>query len=149
MLCPWHARGEVDNILLPHMQKSREALADARKSIRKRIENKQWTYCSSFMSKTWFYSLAPLSWFFCFLIRNLIHFVLLFITVTGVKILTTMLIPGTTLIKNGSSFPLPRLLRAPRILKMAHLSHHHAYSGQHVYSRGKSNQIIVNPLHRR
>ena len=44
----------------------------------------------------------------------LIHFVLLFITVTGVKILTTMLIPGTTLIKNGSSFPPPRLLRAPR-----------------------------------
>ena len=52
------------------MQKSREALADSRKSIWKRIENKQWTYCSSFMSKTWFYSLAPLFWFFCFLIRN-------------------------------------------------------------------------------
>ena len=49
---------------------SLEALADARKSIQKRIENKQWTYCSSFMSKTWFYSLAPLFWFFCFLIRN-------------------------------------------------------------------------------
>ena len=52
MLCPQHARGKVDNILLPHMQKSHEALADARESIRKRIENKQWTYCSSFMSKT-------------------------------------------------------------------------------------------------
>ena len=104
---------------------------------------------ASFMSKTWFYSLAPLFWFYCFLIRTLIYFVLLFINVAGVKTLTTMLIPGTTLIKNGSSFPLPRLLRAPRILKMAHLSHHHAYSGQHVYSRGKSNQIIVNPLHRR
>ena len=50
--------------------KIREALADASKSIRQRIENKQWTYCSSFMSKTWFYSLAPLFWFFCFLIRN-------------------------------------------------------------------------------
>ena len=36
-----HARGKVDSILLPHMQKLREALADARKSIRKRIENKQ------------------------------------------------------------------------------------------------------------
>ena len=47
MLCPQHARGKVDNILLPHMQKSHEALADARESIRKRIENKQWTYCSS------------------------------------------------------------------------------------------------------
>ena len=31
----------VDCILLPHMQKSREALADAHKRIRKRIENKQ------------------------------------------------------------------------------------------------------------
>ena len=40
------------------------------KSIRTIIESKQWTYCSSFMSKTWFYSLAPLFWFFCFLIRN-------------------------------------------------------------------------------
>ena len=49
-----------------------------------------------------------------------------------------MLIPGTTLIKNGSSFPPPRLLRAPCKLKMVHLSHHHAYSGQHVYSGGKS-----------
>ena len=29
---------------------SLEALADARKSIQKRIANKQWTYCSSFMS---------------------------------------------------------------------------------------------------
>ena len=43
---------KVDNILLSYMQKSREALADPRKSIRKRIENKQWTYCSSIMSKT-------------------------------------------------------------------------------------------------
>ena len=41
MLCPKHARGKVDNILLPYMQKSREALADARKSIRKRIVNKK------------------------------------------------------------------------------------------------------------
>ena len=32
---------KVDNILLSYMQKSREALADPRKSIRKRIENKQ------------------------------------------------------------------------------------------------------------
>ena len=53
---------------------SLEALADARQSIQKRIANKQWTYCSSFMSKTWFYSLAPLFWFLCFLIRNLIYF---------------------------------------------------------------------------
>ena len=51
MLCPEHARGKVDNILLPLKQKSRQAMADVRKSIRKRIENKQWTYCSSFMSK--------------------------------------------------------------------------------------------------
>ena len=28
-----HARDKVDSILLPHMQKSREALTDARKSI--------------------------------------------------------------------------------------------------------------------
>ena len=41
MLCPEHARGEVGNILLPRMQKSREALADACKSIQKEIENKQ------------------------------------------------------------------------------------------------------------
>ena len=34
------ARGKVGNTLM-HMQKSREALADARKSIRKRVENKQ------------------------------------------------------------------------------------------------------------
>ena len=33
-----------------------------------------------------------------------------------------MFIPGTTLIKNGSSFQPPRLLRLPRSLKMAHLS---------------------------
>ena len=65
---------KVDSILMSHMQKSREALADARKSIRKRIENKQWTYCSSFMSKTWFYTLVPFSWSFCFLIRNFISF---------------------------------------------------------------------------
>ena len=51
---------------------------------------------------------------FLFFNWTLIHFVLLFITVTALKILTTMLIPGTTLIKNGSSFPPPRLLRAPR-----------------------------------
>ena len=35
------ARGKVDNILFSYMQKSRDALADLRKSIRKRIENKQ------------------------------------------------------------------------------------------------------------
>ena len=82
------------------------------KSIRTIIESKQWTYCSSFMSKTWFYSLAPLFWFYCFLIRTLIYFVLLFINVAGVKTLTTMLIPGTTLIKNGSYFSPPHLFRA-------------------------------------
>ena len=55
---------------------SLEALADACKSIQKRITNKQWTYCSSLCQKLkLFYSLAPLFWFFfCFLIRNLIHF---------------------------------------------------------------------------
>ena len=57
-------------MLLPHMQKSHGALADALKGIRKRIENKQWTYCSRFMLKTWFCSLVPFFWFFCFLIRN-------------------------------------------------------------------------------
>ena len=46
-----------------------------------------------------------------------------------------MLIPGNTLIKNGLSFPPPRLFRAPPQLKMAHLSHHHAYSGQHTSFR--------------
>ena len=96
-----------------------EALTDP-----KRIANKQWTYCSSFMLKTWFYSLARLFWFFCFLIRNLIPFFLLFIAVIGLKILTTMFIPGTTLIKNGSLF------------------HHHAYYGHRVYSGGKSNLFI-------
>ena len=45
---------------------SLEALADAHKSIQKRIASKQWTYCSSFMSKTWFYSLAPLFLFSLF-----------------------------------------------------------------------------------
>ena len=106
------------------MQKSREALADGRKSIWKRIENKQWTYCSSFTSKTWFYSLVP---FYCcccffFLIKNfIIHFFLIFITVTDLKILTTMLIPGMTLIKNGSSFPSPRLLRATRLFGLLYL----------------------------
>ena len=49
--------------------------------------------------------------FFVFWLETLIRFVLLFIIVTGVKILTTF-IPGTTLIKNGSSFPPPRLFRA-------------------------------------
>ena len=50
-----------------------------------------------------------------FFFRNLIFFFFhLFIAVTGLKILTTMLIPDTTPIKNGSSFPPPRLLRAPR-----------------------------------
>ena len=52
--------------------------------------------------------------FFLFFLETLIHFVPLFITVTGLKILTTMLIPGTRLIKKGLSFPPPRLLRAPR-----------------------------------
>ena len=127
------------------MQKLREALPDARKSIRKRIENKQWTYCSSFMSKTWFYSLVPFFWFFVFQLETLIHFVLLFITVTDLKILTTMLILGTTQIKNGSSFPPPRLFRARRLLKMAHLSHHHAYSGQQVYSGVKSTLLYLVP----
>ena len=112
------------------MQKLREALPDARKSIRKRIENKQWTYCSSFMSKTWFYSLAPLFWFFCFLIRNFNSFCSSFYYCNWPEnshhhaysrhhankewliFPATTFIPGTTLIKNGSSFPPPRLFRA-------------------------------------
>ena len=94
------------------MQKSSEALADARKSIWKGIENKQWTYCSSFMSKTWFYSLALLFWLFCLLIRNFNSFCSSFYSL---KIFTTMLIPDNTLIKKGSSFPPPRLFWAPRL----------------------------------
>ena len=34
---------------------------------------------------------------------------------TDLKFLATILIPGTTLITNGSSFPLPRLFRATRL----------------------------------
>ena len=41
--------------------------------------------------------------FFVFQLETLIHFVVLFITLTDLKTVTTMLIPGTTLIKNGSS----------------------------------------------
>ena len=52
MLCPCckyesglqkkrRARGKVENILLSHMQKLREALPDARKSIRKRENRKR------------------------------------------------------------------------------------------------------------
>ena len=44
-----HVRGKVENILLPNKQKLRKALPDARKSIQKRIESNQWTYCNSFM----------------------------------------------------------------------------------------------------
>ena len=44
---------EVSTISMPHMQKFCKALGDARKSIQKRIEDKQLTYCcSSFISKT-------------------------------------------------------------------------------------------------
>ena len=124
---------KVDNILLSYMQKSREALADPRKSIRKRIENKQWTYCSSFMSKIWFYSLVPFFWFFCFLIRRFNSFCSSFhycnwpenshhhaysrhrANKEWVIFPTTTLIPGTTLIKNGSCFPPLRLFRATRL----------------------------------
>ena len=57
-----------------------------------------------------------------FLIKNfIIHFFLIFITVTDLKILTTMLIPGMTLIKNGSSFPSPRLLRATRLFGLLYV----------------------------
>ena len=115
------------------MQKSRKALADARKSIRKRIENKQWTYCSSFMSKTWFCSLAPLFFFFVFYLETLIHFGSSFYYCNWLKnshlnaysmhhanlewliFLTTTLITGTTLIKNDSSIPPLRLFRATRL----------------------------------
>ena len=122
----------VDNILLPHMQKLREALADARKSIRKRIESKKWTYCNSFWSKTWFYSLVPFFWFFWFLMRNLNSFGSSYYcnwpenshqhaysrhhaNEEWLIFPTTTLIPGTTLIKNDSYFPPPGLLRATRI----------------------------------
>ena len=121
-----HARGKVDSILLPLIQKSHETLADAFKSIRKRIGNKQWTYCSSFMFKTWFYSLVPLFWFCCFLIRNFNSFCYSFYYCNWPEnshhhaysrhhankewfiFPTTTLIPGTTLIKSGPSFPSPR-----------------------------------------
>ena len=104
------------------MQKSREALADGRKSIWKRIENKQWTYCSSFMSKTWFYSLAPLFLFFCFLIRNFNSFCSFFYYCNWPENShqhaysrhhankewlispTTTLIPGNTSIREGRVF---------------------------------------------
>ena len=52
---------------------------------------------------------------FYFLITNFNSFCSFFITVTDLRILTNMLIPGTTLIKNGSSFPPPRLFRATRL----------------------------------
>ena len=114
-MCPEHARGKVGNILLPHMQKPREALDDAYKSIPKEIESKQWTYCSSFMSRTWFYSLAPLFWLFWFLIRNFNSFCSSFYYCNWHKNSYPKLIPGTKLIKNGSSFPPPRLFRATRL----------------------------------
>ena len=113
-----------------HMQKSREALADARRSIWKRIKNKQWTYCSSFIWKTWFYSLVP---FFCFLIRSFNSFCSYFYYCNWPESFhhhaysrhqankewlifpTTTPFLGTTLIKNGSSFPSPRLFRATRL----------------------------------
>ena len=61
---------------------------------------------------------------FLFFYQKFNTFFLLFIAVTGLKILTTMFIAGTTLIKNGSLF------------------HHHAYYGHRVYSGGKSNLFI-------
>ena len=42
MLClcfKYESGAKVDSILFPPMQQSREALADVRKSIRKRVEN--------------------------------------------------------------------------------------------------------------
>ena len=51
----------------------------------------------------------------CFLIRNFNSFCSFFITVTDLRIITNMLIPGNMLIKNGSSFPPPRLFRATRL----------------------------------
>ena len=73
------------------------------------------------------------TWFLYFLIRNLIHFFSSLHCCNWPKnphhhtfsrhhanqewliFPTTTLITGTTLIKNGSSFPPPRLLRAPRL----------------------------------
>ena len=83
------------------MQKSREALADTNN------EHTVGVLCQ----RHDFILFYHFFYFFCFLLETLIHFVLLFITVTGLKILATMLIPGTILIKNGSSFPPPRLFR--------------------------------------
>ena len=66
MLCPLHARGKVDNILLPYMQKSHEPLADARKSIRKSIENKQWTAVAVLCQRHDFILLHHFFYFFVF-----------------------------------------------------------------------------------
>ena len=52
---------------------------------------------------------------FCFLIRNLIHFFSSFYSCNWPKTSHHHVIPGTTLIKNGSFFPPPRLFRAPRL----------------------------------
>ena len=122
ILCPWfkcesglkktdmHVVKQRAFYCRTHMQKSGEALAYARKSIWKSIKNKQWTYCISFMSKT-----CTIVWFFCFvLIRNFKPFCSFFISVTGLKTFTTILIPGTTVIKNSSSFSPSRLFRATR-----------------------------------
>ena len=61
----------------------------------------------------------------CFLIRNFNSFCSFFITVTDLRILTNMLIPGTTLIKNGLSFPPPCLFWATRLFGMSnyHMTH--------------------------
>ena len=54
--------------------------------------------------------------FFCFLIRNFNLFCSSFYSCNWPKNSTTMFISGTTLIKNGLSFPPPRLFRATRLL---------------------------------
>ena len=104
--------------------------SNKQKFLLKIIKNKQWTYCSSFMSQTWFYFLVP---FFCFSIRKFNSSCSFYYYCNWPEnsphhaysrhhankewliFPATTLIPGTTLIKNGSSFPPPRFFRATRL----------------------------------
>ena len=65
-----------------------------------------------FYAKDMILFFVPFFLFFCFLIKNFNLFWSSFYYCNCLKILTTMLIPDTTLIKNGSSFPSPSLFRA-------------------------------------
>ena len=110
-------RGKVDNILLPHKQKSHEALADTNN------EHTVGVLCQ----RHDFIVLYHFLYFFGFLVRNLKSFCSSFhycnwpensshhafsrhhINYEWLIFRTTTLIPGTTLIKNDSSFSPPRL----------------------------------------